>query len=307
MSIIWEKITNTSDKPDEGDEPITMVHDYVDPDTDILHHYEIKPGKSIRVPFVGLHRLFQNLYPAKYIKVEQIEAPEGELEPWGDAIHPVWSNEDWTEQVSADFGGTLTVKKGLSFWDKDRFTFLILPLGGGRTLTGSAAIKKAIEEDALPESAYEIAAQYGFRATPESPEQAKARLAKEEESVEESKEPEGVPEEEPEETLDEKTEGEPEGVPPEETPEEKPDEESTETSEEESEEKPEEGPTEPEDQFTIAEWGKRYRASKGISNKEIADMEEYVKGTPIERFQGLYTRSQFLNLWIEFCKHGGEE
>lgn len=280
MGIIWEKITNTSDKPDKdkGDEPITMVHDYVDPETDKLHHHEIKPGKSLRTPFVGLHRLFQNLYPAKYIKVEQIEAPEGELEPWGDATQPVWSNEDWTEQVSSDFGGTLTVKKGLSFWDKDRFTFLILPLGGGRTLIGSAAIKIAIEEDALPESAYEIAAQYGFRATPESPEQAKARLAKDEKT-----------EEKPDEILEEKQEGEPDekSVLPEPTEPEAID------------------PNEP--QYSIAEWGKRYRASKGISNKEIIGMEEYVKGTPMEQPSGFYIRADFLNIWIAFCKHGGEE
>jgi len=280
MSIIWEKITNTSDKPDEGDEPMTMVHDYVDPETDVLHHYEIKPGKSLRTPFVGMHRFFQNLYPAKYIEVEQIEAPEGELEPWGDAIHPVWSDTDWTEQVSPDFGGKLTVKQGLSFWDNDRFTFLILPLGGGRTLTGSAAIKKAIEEDALPESAYEIAKQYGFPdgflAAPESPEQAKARLAKEEETQEEPRESEEIPEEE---------------------------------TQEEAEEEAEEEATEPAEQFTIAEWGKRYRASKGISNKEIADMEEYVKGTSwyAEHASDLYTREEFLAWWSEFCAQGGEE
>lgn len=261
MGIIWEKITNTSNKPDKDtdDKPITMVHDYVDPETDKLHHYEIKPGKSIRTPFVGLHRLFQNLYPAKYIEVEQIEAPEGELEPWGDAIHPVWSDKDWTEQVCVEFGGTLTVKKGLSFWDYERFTFLILPLGGGRTLTGSAAIKKAIEEGDLPESAYEIAKQYGF-------------------------EPEEKPEEEPKE--------------PEETPEEKPGQTNAQLA-------PEKGFAE--ERFTIAEWGKRYRASKGISNKEIAGMEEYVKGTSMEQPSGLYIRADFLNIWIAFCKQGGEE
>lgn len=268
MGIIWEKITNTSNKLEEGDEPITMVHDYVDPETDKLHHYEIKPGKSIRTPFVGLHRLFQNLYPAKYIKVEQIEAPEGELEPWGDAIHPVWSNTDWTEQVSVEFGGKLTVKKGLSFWDKDRFTFLILPLGGGRTLTGSAAIKKAVEEDALPESAYKIAAQYGF--TPD------------EKPDEKPKEPEETPKEKPEEKPDEKPEEKQEG-------------------------EPEEKSVEP--QYTIAEWGKRYRASKGISNKEIAGMEEYIKGTSwyAEHASDLYTREEFLAWWSEFCAQGGEE
>lgn len=71
-----------------------------------------------------------------------------------------------------------------------------------------------------------------------------------------------------------------------------------EKAQEEPKEKPEE---ESEERFTLAEWGKRFRR-KGVSDNEIGYMEAHVKDAT-----KLYTRQEFLDLWDEFCKQGGED